>query len=134
MTEEITPPKGDRLGKDYDKGPNPAPGGEIDTGNSLIPPYDGRSTESTNSRDMEAMAHSRNVTHEQSAASGLSTSDRDEQSPSDFPPEGVGESASRSGEDIRDDDGKEAGRHDEGTKGQTDRPEGTSDDRDRTGI
>ncbi len=131
---EVTPPKGDRLGNDYDKGPNPAPGGEIDTGDSLIPPYDGRTTESTNSRDMEGMAHSRDVTHEQGAASGRATSDRDTQSPSDLPPEGVGESAGRRGEDVRDDDGKEAGRRDDGTKGETDRPEGTSDDRDRTGI
>jgi hypothetical protein len=133
---DVTPPKADRLSEDHDKGPNPNPnpGGEVDTGDSLIPPYDGRSTESTNSRDVEAMAHSRDVTHEQGAASGEATSDRDIQSPSDFPPDGVGESAGRRGEDIRADDGKEAGRHDEGTKGQTDRPEGTSDDRDKTGI
>jgi hypothetical protein len=43
-------------------------------------------------------------------------------------------SAGRRGVDIRDDDGKEAGRHDQGTKGKADRPEGSSDDRDRTGI
>ena len=134
MSDAATPPKGDRLGKDYDKGPNPAPGGEIDTGNSVLPPYEGRSTESTNSRDMEAIAHSRDVTTEQGAAPGGATSDRDIQSPSDLPPEGVGESVGRRGEDIRDEDGKEAGRQDQGTEGKSDRPVGTSDERDRTGI
>jgi hypothetical protein len=131
---DLNPPKADRVGKDYDKGPNPNPGGDIDMGDSLIPPYDDRSTESSNSRDMEAMAHSRDVTHEQGAAPGRATSDRDTQSASDFPPKGVGDSSSRRGEDIRDDEGQEAGRHDEGTKGKSDRPEGSSDDRDRTGI
>ena len=133
---ETNAPKGDRLGKDYDKGPNPNPGGEIDTGNSVLPPYEDRTvSESESSRDMEAMAHSRDVTPEQGAAPGRATSDRDTQSPAgDLAPEGVGESAGRRGEDMRDDDGKEAGRHDEGTKGKSDRPEGSSDDRDRTGI
>jgi hypothetical protein len=129
------PPKADRLGKDYDKGPNPNPGGDIDTGDSVLPPYEDRSTESSNSRDMEGMAHSRDVSDEQGAAPGRATSDRDIQSPSeDMPPGGVGESLSRRGEDMRDDEGKEAGRQDDGTKGESDRPEGSSDDRDRTGI
>jgi hypothetical protein len=132
---ETNAPKGDRLGKDYDKGPNPNPGGEIDTGDSVLPPYEDRSTETTNSRDMEAMAHSRDVTREQGAAPGRATSDRDTQSPADdLPPAGVGESSGRRGEDMVDGDGKEAGRQDEGTKGKSDRPEGSSDDRDRTGV
>ena len=38
----------------------------------------------------------------------------------------VGESTTRSGEDIVDKDGKEAGREDTGTSGPTDRPTGTS--------
>ncbi len=84
---------------------------------------------------MEAMGHSRDISDEDAAASGRAVSDQHAQSPSDdMPPEGVGESASRRAEDIRDDDGQDAGRHDEGTKGESDRPEGSSDDRDRTGI
>jgi len=131
---ESTAHEGDRLVHGDGSGSDPEPGGETDTGNSVLPPYDDRTTESTNSRDMEAMAHSRGVTHEQSAASGRSTSDEDNQSSSDLPPAGVGESTSRRGEDMADEDGKEAGRRDEGTEGGSDRPYGSSDDRDRTGI
>jgi hypothetical protein len=40
--EDITPPKQDRIGNDYREGPNPNPGGTIDTGDALIPPYDER--------------------------------------------------------------------------------------------
>ena len=40
----------------------------------------------------------------------------------------------RRGEDIIDQDGKEAGRYDTGKKGKTDRPTGTSTPRDQTGI
>jgi hypothetical protein len=80
------------------------------------------------------MAHSRDVTHEQGAASGKATSDKDELAPSDAPPEGVGESMGRRGEDLGDKEGKEAGRHNEGMKGSSNRPEGSSDERDRTGI
>jgi hypothetical protein len=49
-------------------------------------------------------------------------------------PEGVGESASRRGEDAVKQDGKEAGREDKGTKGQSDRPVGSSNIRDKRGI
>ena len=38
----MTKAKADRLGADYKQGPNPGPGGVIDTGESLVPPYDGR--------------------------------------------------------------------------------------------
>ena len=38
----IKAPKADRIGNDFHEGPNPGPGGEIDTGDSLVPPYDGR--------------------------------------------------------------------------------------------
>jgi hypothetical protein len=40
--DEINEPKGDRIGNDFREGPNPNPGGEIDTGESLVPPYDER--------------------------------------------------------------------------------------------
>lgn len=43
------------------------------------------------------------------------------------------ESMTRGGEDVSDEDGKEAGRHDQGTEGLADRPV-TSDSRDTTGI
>ncbi len=46
----------------------------------------------------------------------------------------VGESTTRRGEDVIDKDGKEAGREDTGTEGPTDRPTGTSTERDATGI
>lgn len=45
-----------------------------------------------------------------------------------------GDSITRSGEDIRGKTGKEAGRHEMGTKGATDRPMGGSTARDSTGI
>jgi len=49
-------------------------------------------------------------------------------------PKDVGESQTRSGEDMKDDDGKEPGREDKGSKGATDRPVGTSTARDFTGV
>ena len=132
MTQENAP-KGDRIGNDYSRGPNPNPGGDIDTGESAVPPYEGRSTESTATRDTEEMAHSRDV-GDNDAITGDAPAGEDGQSASDLPPEGVGESLSRSGEDIRDEEGKEAGRHEEGTAGGADRPEGSSDLRDVTGV
>ena len=50
------------------------------------------------------------------------------------PPKDVGESQTRRGEDIRDDEGKEPGREDAGTKGPAERPVGTSSARDFTGV
>lgn len=49
-------------------------------------------------------------------------------------PHGVGESIGRRGEDIKESAGKEAGRKDLGTEGEAQRPTGTSDARDRTGV
>jgi hypothetical protein len=49
-------------------------------------------------------------------------------------PKGVGESVSRRGEDIVEDEGKEPGRVDLGTKGASERPVGTSTARDSTGV
>ena len=40
--QDINPPKTDRIGNDFREGPNPNPGGTIDTGDSLIPPYKDR--------------------------------------------------------------------------------------------
>jgi hypothetical protein len=47
---------------------------------------------------------------------------------------GVGESVGRRGEDVKKEEGDEAGRQDLGTKGQTERPYGTTDARDSTSI
>lgn len=52
----------------------------------------------------------------------------------DFPPEGVGESMGRRGEDIVKEEGKAPGHIDLGTKGATERPYGTSTARASTGI
>jgi hypothetical protein len=51
-----------------------------------------------------------------------------------LPAEDVGQSTSRRGEDISDRDGKEAGRHDTGPQGASQRPTGTSTARDVTSI
>ena len=49
-------------------------------------------------------------------------------------PENVGESTTRRGEDIVEQDGQEPGRETSGTKGASDRPYGTSTARDATGV
>jgi hypothetical protein len=56
-------------------------------------------------------------------------------SPGQEPPEGVGESMTRHGEDVAKSAGKEAGRHDTGTEDtEARRPTGESTARDRTGV
>ncbi|MGH8902670.1 MAG: hypothetical protein ACRDYA_13585 [Egibacteraceae bacterium] len=50
------------------------------------------------------------------------------------PPEGVGESVGRRGEDVEGQEGLDPGRQDLGTKGPTERPYGTSTARASTGI
>ncbi len=50
------------------------------------------------------------------------------------PPEDVGESMTRRGEDVVKEEGKEPGRHDAGTQGKSERPVGTSTARDSTGV
>jgi hypothetical protein len=61
--------------------------------------------------------------------------DKHEPEKKDNPSEsGVGNSDLRRGENIQEQDGKEAGRYDTGTKGKTDRPTGKSTPRDSTGI
>lgn len=46
----------------------------------------------------------------------------------------VGVSTTRRGEDVKGEDGTEPGREDTGTKGATNRPTGSSDARDSTGV
>ena len=132
---QVNSPEGGRIGNDYSRGPNPNPGGEIDTSDSEVPPYEGRSTESTNSRDMESTAtggHGGGSDAPEPVNSEVSSSAPADAS--DAPPAGVGETSGRRGEDIKEDDGKEAGRYDEGTDESTGRPVGTSETRDQTGI
>jgi hypothetical protein len=50
----------------------------------------------------------------------------------DFPPEGVGESKSRRGEQVK--KGNEPGRYDAGTKGKSQRPVGKSSPEDSSGV
>lgn len=52
----------------------------------------------------------------------------------DQDPDDVGDSTTRRGEDVESDVGREAGRHQAGTQGETDRPVGTSTARDTTGV
>jgi hypothetical protein len=47
--------------------------------------------------------------------------------------QGVGESTTTSGQDVAS-GGGEAGRQDTGTRGESERPTGTSDERDTTGV
>jgi hypothetical protein len=49
-------------------------------------------------------------------------------------PEGVGESVAHRGENMIEEEGKEPGRYDLGTKGPTNRPVGGSTARDSTGV
>jgi hypothetical protein len=49
-------------------------------------------------------------------------------------PEGVGESVAHRGENMIDENGPEAGRQDLGTQGPTNRPVGSSSNRDSTGV
>ncbi len=64
-----------------------------------------------------------------------STSERAEAGPDvDATPAGVGESSTRRGEDVTADEGGEEGREDAGTQGPSQRPVGTSNPTDSTGI
>lgn len=47
---------------------------------------------------------------------------------------GVGPSTTRRGEDVVKSEGKEEGRQDIGTEGESQRPVGTSDERDSTAV
>ena len=49
-------------------------------------------------------------------------------------PKGVGVSTTRHGEDVVEEDGKEAGRTNTGVEYESERPTGTSDGRDLTGV
>lgn len=144
-TEGRDPEGGNRSaqpGGSPSRGPNPDPGGENEAG-GLVPPYEDRtSDESTPSKEDRAESVKRQLADTKTGPEGATGSPADEQPVSadevtDKVPEspmGVGPSSSRSGEDIGDDDAKEAGRQDVGTKGESERPVGKSDERDATSV
>jgi hypothetical protein len=110
--------------------------GEQEPG-GLVPPYEGRQTEAKEGHDehMEKVfdrvdevppGPGREISDEE--REGVPATDMDATSPL-----GVGESINRRGEDVIKQEGEERREH-AGTKGPTDRPHGTSDDRDETSI
>lgn len=128
---QINPPKNDRIGNDYREGPNPNPGGEIDTGDSMIPPYDDRAKGRNERADGVERMLSGEPAPQEATQAGSSAAPRADAA---MAPSGVGESAGRHAEDMIESDGKEAGRYDTGTKGQSERPTGESTSRDTSGV
>jgi hypothetical protein len=128
--EQPEQPETDRLGSDYNKGNNPAPGGETDTGGSAVPPYRDRSTERTEPAKGTARAWGSEPPAKEPEQPGQ------EETPADaeMAPEGVGTSMTRGGEEVAGQDGKEPGREDTGTQGASGRPTGTSTPRDSSGV
>jgi hypothetical protein len=130
-------PKGDRVGNDYREGPNPNPGGEIDTGDSLVPPYEGRSTGFGDTEDMARRAESvkEMLTGRDAPEEPVQPeSSADTYGTGEMAPDDVGESVGRRGENASQGTGKEPGRQDAGPQGDTGRPAGTSTARDGTGV
>jgi hypothetical protein len=68
--QDVGPPKTDRIGNDFREGPNPNPGGTIDTGSSLIPPYEDRTVGVTPPEELDTPAQ------------GIATLDPEESTPS----------------------------------------------------
>lgn len=123
------------------RGPNPDPGGDVEPG-GLVPPYEGRTGADSPSSDERAASVERQLADTKTGQPGATASPADEQPVSadevtdEVPdsPMGVGESTTRRGEDMVDDDGKEKGRQEAGTAGESGRPVGTSDERDATAV
>jgi len=125
------------------RGPNPDPGGEVEPG-GLVPPYEGRTRERGTSESSEALTESvKSQMAETDSGRPGATASRANESPvepdevtHDVPesPLGVGESTTRRGEDVADRDDKEPGREDTGEEGEAQRPTGSSDARDLTGV
>jgi hypothetical protein len=132
MMADVNPPKDDSLGDDYSRGPNPNPGGDIDTGDSVLPPYEDRSTGNAEVREGIPRAFG----DEPPLREPNEPAAPDDDTAGTQAPKDVGVSTTRGGEDLSKShhDGKEAGRHDTGTTGATDRPTGESDARDETSI
>jgi hypothetical protein len=135
--DEVNEPKQDRIGNDYHEGPNPDPGGTIDTGDSLVPPYEDRAKGDSDTQEAKSESVKRQLTGEDALedANPESLVGPTGGSEGEEPPEGVGESVARRGEDMIKHHGKEAGRHDTGTDdSESERPTGESTARDRGGI
>jgi hypothetical protein len=102
-----------------------------------FPPYEGRRTEASEDQ-AEQMDKIFNRVDEVPPGPGreISEEEREGVGPTDTEATsalGVGESLSRRGEDV-DKQEDEEGRDDAGTKGASDRPVGTSDERDATSV
>jgi hypothetical protein len=102
-----------------------------------FPPYEGRRTEASEDQ-VEQMDKVFNRVDEVPPGPGreISEEEREGVGPTDTEATsalGVGESLSRRGEDV-DKQEDEEGRDDAGTKGASDRPVGTSDERDATSV
>ena len=124
------------------RGPNPDPGGKEEAG-GLVPPYDDRTSGADGPASEErAESVKRQLAETKTGPAGQTASPSDEQPVSaeqvtdEVPesPKGVGVSANRRGENMGGHEGKESGRDDAGTKGESDRPVGTSDERDTTAV
>ena len=122
------------------RGPNPDPGGENDLGDE-VPPYDGRTGTGSPSNEELAASVERQLAETKTSEPGQTASPADEQPVSedqvtDEEPEtplGVGESINRRGEDVADAEDEE-GREETGTKGESQRPVGKSDERDASSV
>jgi hypothetical protein len=134
---EVNEPKQDRVGNDYHEGSNPNPGGTIDTGDSLVPPYEDRAKGDSDTKEAKSESVKRQLAGEDAPeeANPESLVGPTGGSPGEEPPEGVGESVARRGEDMIKHHGKEAGRRDTGTDdSEAGRPTGESTERDRGGV
>ena len=125
------------------RGPNADPGGAVEPG-GLIPPYEGRTEGRAVSESSQALTETIQrqsgevkAGHGQTASPAQESPARPDEVTNETPesPHGVGESTTRRAEDMAERDGKEAGRTDTGSdEGMADRPTGTSNERDLTGI
>ncbi|MEA2843968.1 MAG: hypothetical protein QOJ69_1639 [Actinomycetota bacterium] len=147
-----------KVGGNYGHGPTNTPGGNVDTGESPVPPYEGRSTgpdfsESTKAKTETVERQLDETKSEGDAEIGRvkaeGPSNPDPETGEDLgqpqasdvshggappDPHGVGTSTNRRGEDVKKQEGTEPGRTDLGTKGKSERPYGTTDVRDSTSI
>jgi len=129
-------PQPSSQGASTDLGPRPGAGGEQEPG-GLVPPYEGRQTEMKDGYEehVEKVFHGADDV-EPGPGRVISDEEREGVPPTDTEATsalGVGESINRHGEDVaRQED--EEGREDTGTKGLSDRPADTSDERASTSV
>jgi hypothetical protein len=101
------------------------------TGGNPVPPYEGRKTE----RDEPAKGTARAWGSEPPVKEPEQPGATETPADAGTPPEGVGVSTTRRGEDITKKEPTEAGREDTGThEAPSDRPTGTSTSRDSTAV